>query len=191
MGMTDEIKKIVETALQLEKDGIKFYTDAAEKDLHPLGKAMFSSFIDEEKKHIKKLEDLLTDEGSSDDVPVDAKLDDAFEKIKGVFRKMYKENDVTVDVHSDDLKAIKTAIDFEKDGNNVYMEAAKATADKLEREVFTFLGNEEEAHLIALENMHRELEDAYKQNARSEQRSQLEWERRLFMRPDAEARKIK
>ena len=100
---------------------------------------MFSSFIDEEKKHIRKLEDLLAEEGSCDDVPVDAKLEDVFEKIKYVFRKMYRENDVTVDVHSDDLKAIKTAIDFEKDGNNVYMDAMKATSDKLEREVFCFL----------------------------------------------------
>jgi len=191
MGVTDEIKKIVETAIQLEKDGVKFYTDAAETDLHPLGKAMFSSFIEEEKKHIRKLEDLLMESDSGDGAPVQAKLEDIFENIKTVFRKMYKEDEVMVDVNTDDLKAIKTAIDFEKDGSNLYIEAAKATTDKLEKEVFTFLGNEEESHLQTLKNMHKELEDAYKQAARQEDRTRLDWERKLFMRPDAEAKKIR
>ncbi len=191
MGVTDEIKKIVETAIQLEKDGVKFYTDAAETDLHPLGKAMFSSFIEEEKKHIRKLEDLLMESGSGEGAPVQAKLEDIFENVKTVFRKMYKEDEVMVDVNTDDLKAIKTAIDFEKDGSNIYIEAAKATTDKLEKEIFTFLGNEEESHLQALKNMHRELEDAYKQAARQEDRTRLDWERKMFMRPDAEAKKIR
>lgn len=191
MGISDEIKKIVQSAIKLENDGIRFYTDASNKDIHPLGKAMFRSFIEEEKRHIEKLNGLFSkDADSGGRPPVAQKLEDALGRLERLFKKMYKDGDVIVDPNADDLKAVRTAIDFEKDGNKIYIDAAMAANNQSEKEVFTLLANEEKAHLTVLENMHKEMEKVYKQEAVNEQRSQVEWERRLFMRPDAQGRKM-
>lgn len=191
MGISDEIKKIVQSAIKLENDGIRFYTDASNKDIHPLGKAMFKSFIEEEKRHIEKLNGLFSkDADSGGRPPVAQKLEDALGRLERLFKKMYKDGDVIVDPNADDLKAVRTAIDFEKDGNKIYIDAANAANNQAEKEVFALLANEEKAHLTVLENMHKEMEKVYKQEAVNEQRSQVEWERRLFMRPDAQGRKM-
>lgn len=190
MGLSDEIKEIVQSALKLENDGIKFYTDASAKNIHPLGKAMFKSFIEEEKKHVRKLEDLFSKDMNSASAPTDEKVGDALERLKDMFMKMYRDGDVVVDPNADDLKAVRTAIDFEKDGNKIYIDAANVADNQAAKEVFTFLANEEEAHLTILENMHKEMEKIYKQEAKDEQKSQVEWGRKLFMRPDAQERQI-
>ncbi|MGR3219856.1 MAG: ferritin family protein [Candidatus Anammoxibacter sp.] len=191
MGISGKMKEIVESAIKLEKDGVKFYTDASNKNIHPLGKAMFKSFIEEEKKHLEKLEELFSkDMKAGEGKPYAGKAEDAFDKLKNLFRQMYKEGDVDVEPSADDLQAVRAAIDFEKAGNKIYVDAVEAAENQVEKELFTFLANEEEAHLGILENMHKEMGRVYKQEAKDEQRSQIEWERKLFRRPDAHERQI-
>ena len=191
MAISGKMKKIVESAIKLEKDGVKFYTDASNKNIHPLGKAMFESFIGEEKKHLEKLDELLSkDSDAGAGKPNVGNIEGTLEKLKNLFKQMYKDGDVDVDPSADDLKAIRAAIDFEKDGKRIYVEAADAADNQAEKELFTYLAYEEEAHLCILENMHIEMERVCKQEAKDEQQSQIEWERKLFMRPDAHERQI-
>ena len=189
MSISDELKKILEIAIKFEDEGIKFYTDASDKDMHPLGKAMFKSFIEEEKKHKEKLEEILSQGLDVKEEPDDTKIEDVLGKLNNLFNELYEHSENTIDPNADDLKAIRSAIDFEKDGGKIYIDAANAVNNQAEKELFTFLANEEKAHLTVLQNMHDEMEILYKQEARNEQRTQVEWERKLFMRPDAEARK--
>lgn len=179
MELSEEVKKIVQSAIKLENDGIKFYTDASNKILHPLGKAVFKSFVEEEKKHLGKLEKLFKAEVDT----TSYESNDSFDRLKEVFRKMYKDGDVTVDADADDLQAIRSAIDFEKEGSDIYEVAITGSKTQTEKELFIFLSNEEKTHQTVLENMHDELEKAYKQEARNEQKTQLEWEKRLFTNP--------
>ncbi|MBI2556122.1 MAG: hypothetical protein HYW13_01640 [Planctomycetes bacterium] len=58
--MSDSLKDIKSMAIQMEMDGIKFYSDLAAKTLHPMGKAMFKSFVEDEKLHAKRLRALLS-----------------------------------------------------------------------------------------------------------------------------------
>lgn len=192
MSVSDKVRGLIESALKLENDGIEFYRTASNKTLHPLGKAMFASFISEEKKHIAKLNKMFT-KGASQCKPEPLEPGCPLERLKDVFKKTYKDGDVMVNPNTDDLKAIRTAIDFEKDGSKIYDEAVAASSvpsHQHEKEIFEFLAKEEKNHLIVLENMLKEMEKAYKQDARNEQRTQVEWERNLFMRPDAQAKKI-
>ncbi len=180
MNLPEKIKEILQSALKLENDGVKFYTDAAQNISHPLGKAMFKSFAGEERKHIVKLEEMLS-ENELKSVKAAEMDGDYMENLRNVFHSMYSGGDVSVDPDMDDLKAVRAAIDFEKNGGDVYVKALNASGDNPEREVFIYLANEEKAHLAVLENMLNELETAYKNDAVNEQSSQLEWERRLFM----------
>src|SRR3990172_384052 len=58
--MSDSLKDIKSMAIQMEVDGIKFYSDLAAKTLHPMGRAMFKSFVEDEKLHAKRLRALLS-----------------------------------------------------------------------------------------------------------------------------------
>jgi rubrerythrin len=49
--------KAVETAIQIEKDGLAFYTEAARQTDDPNGKKMFQSLAKDEAAHLKLFED--------------------------------------------------------------------------------------------------------------------------------------
>ncbi|MGB9710570.1 MAG: ferritin family protein [Thermodesulfovibrio sp.] len=51
--------KSIELALKMETDAVKFYTEAAEKVSHPVGKKMFMTIAEDEKNHIKMIEKAL------------------------------------------------------------------------------------------------------------------------------------
>lgn len=190
MNIPEETKKIIEIALKLENDGIKFYTDASNKTIHPLGKAVFRSFIEEEKKHIEKLKGMFGDiEAVSKSIKT-TKEGDPLERLRSLFQKMYAGEDIIVNPSADDLDAVRTAIDFERDGNKLYNEASAAATSRAEKDIFLFLANEEDAHLTVLKNMFDQMEKTYTQEAKDEERKRIEWGRRLFMRSDAQNKKI-
>lgn len=191
MTISDRIQKIVSSAIDHENDGVKFYTDALEKVSHPLGKAVFKSFVDEEKKHIEKIKRMFSEKIDSSNISSFIEYGEPVDRLKDVFRSMYNHDGAVTDPNADDIEAVHEAIEFEKKSFEVYDKAAAEATNQTEREVLTFFANEEKSHLSVLKNMHDELEQHYKEDARNEQQTQLEWEKKLFMRPDAEARKIK
>ena len=53
----------IEMAIKMEKDAIDFYTEAAGKTEHPVGKKMFMSITEDEKRHLKMLSAIFKDIG--------------------------------------------------------------------------------------------------------------------------------
>jgi len=74
--------KIVEIAIKMEEDAIRFYTDASKKTSHPAGKQMFLSVADDEKRHLNMLSRIFKGE---DAVIVNVNPKDS---IKTVFETM-------------------------------------------------------------------------------------------------------
>jgi rubrerythrin len=56
MKPTTEALKAIETAIQVEKDGLAFYTDAARQIADPGGKRMFESLAADEAAHLSLFE---------------------------------------------------------------------------------------------------------------------------------------
>jgi rubrerythrin len=56
MKPTPEALKAIETAIQVEKDGLAFYTDAARQIADPGGKRMFESLAADEAAHLSLFE---------------------------------------------------------------------------------------------------------------------------------------
>ncbi len=188
MTIPENVKKIVDSAIQLENDGVEFYTNAFNKVSHPLGKAVFKSFIEEEKSHITKIKKLFSTETNIEELTPMKSHDEHLDRLKSVFQEMYEEGDVAINPNTDDIQAVHAAIDFEKKGKKVYDDAVALASDQKEREILTILSNEEAAHLAVLKNMHDELERHYQEDAQNELRGQLEWEKKLFMQSGAQAR---
>ena len=57
MKPTPDALKAIETAIQIEKDGLAFYTEAAKQTDDPNGKKMFRSLAQDEAAHLRLFED--------------------------------------------------------------------------------------------------------------------------------------
>ena len=49
----------IEIAIKMEKDAIEFYTEAAGKTTNPVGKKMFLSITEDEKRHLQLLSQIF------------------------------------------------------------------------------------------------------------------------------------
>lgn len=149
--MGETLKDIKSIALQMEMDGIKFYSDLASKTLHPMGKAMFRSFVEDEKSHLKRLRSLLSVRKENDQI----KEKDAVhpkERLITVFRKMGEELKRKVTMNTNDIEAVKLAMGLEEKGIEFYEQASREASDVKDSEIYRFLAGEEKTHFSILKN---------------------------------------
>ncbi|MEK7699976.1 MAG: ferritin family protein [Planctomycetota bacterium] len=162
------------TAIQMETDGIKFYNDLATKTLHPMGKAMFKSFAEDEKSHAKRLRSLLSNDKetspSSEKNPTHPG-----ERVVTIFQKMGKELTSKVDVNTNDIEAVRLAMKMEESGVKFYDQAAKDARNAKDAETYRFLANEEKIHCAILKNTLECLENSERWEAEKEGRIYDVW----------------
>lgn len=149
----------VKNAIQMEIDGIAFYEKAAKNTQNPLGKKMFLSFVEDERKHLKTLESIFKG------VSIDS-LHEAFSgtspkaRIKTVFSEAKAELDKdSQKAGSSDIEALETAMKMEKEGYDYYIEVAKKAESAEIKKLFNMLANEENEHYTILSNSHTYLTD--------------------------------
>lgn len=138
----------IEISIKMETDAIAYYSEAAAKTAHPVGKKMFLSIIEDEKRHLKMLEDIFKG--------LDLKIKDVspLDNVKTVFEKHRDEMSERVPATTDEMEALKVAMEMEKEGIEFYTEAAsKAKTDK-ERALFERLVAEEKQHYQVFANTH-------------------------------------
>lgn len=172
--MSGHLKDIKSTALQMEMDGIKFYNDLADKTFHPMGKAMFKSFVEDEKLHARRLRALL----SSDKETTQTKEKDKNnprERLTTIFQKMGNELKKQVNVNTNDIAAVKLAIEIEENGIKFYEQSSKETKNEKESETYRFLAGEEKTHLSILMNTFEYLENTEMWEAENEGRIYDMW----------------
>lgn len=131
--------KAVEIAIKMETDAIKFYKEASEKTAHPVGKMMFLSVADDEKRHLAMLSDIF----KGKDIVIENI--NPKDNIKTVFSKMKDEMMRSVEASNDELEAFNIAMQMEKDGIEFYRKAEREAGSDMEKALFKRL-IEEEAH---------------------------------------------
>ncbi len=173
--MSDISKTDTRTAaIRMETDGIKFYNDLATKTLHPMGKAMFKSFAEDEKSHAKRLRALLSnDKEASPSGEKDAAHPG--ERVVTIFQKMGRELKNKVDVNTNDIEAVRLAMKMEESGTKFYEQAAKDARNIKDAETYRFLANEEKIHGAILKNTLECLENSEKWEAEKEGRIYDVW----------------
>ncbi len=146
------ISEAVNRAIKMETDAISFYTDAASRTSHPLGKKMFESLILDEKRHLRMLEGIL--KGMEMDFEMKVIGD-----VKTVFSDFKDQMMQRIQATTDEKEAIKIALEMEKEGFHYYQEVAGKATDSRERKLFEILTREEESHYQLLNNTYSFLED--------------------------------
>ncbi len=143
----------IETATKMETEAIKFYSEAAEKTSHPVGKKMFLTIVEDEKRHLQMLSDLLKG--------LDLKLQDVspLKSIKTIFEEKKEEMMQRIAASQDELEAFKVAMDMEKEGKEFYLKHGPTLSSQVEKRLFETLAREEEEHFRVFSNTYHFLKD--------------------------------
>lgn len=130
----------IEIAIKMEKDAITFYTEAAGKTKNPVGKKMFLSITDDEKRHLQMLSQIFKE--------VDIKIQEVspMKNIKTIFESMKDSMMKRIEATRDELEGFKIAMQMEKEGIEFYKKAAAEAQKEKERALFERLIKEEQQH---------------------------------------------
>lgn len=138
----------IEISIKMETDAIAYYSEAAARTEHPVGKKMFLSIIEDEKRHLKMLEDIFKG--------LDIKIQDVspLENVRTVFEKHRDEMSERVPATTNEMEALKEAMNMEKEGIEFYTKAAKEAKTDKEKALFERLAQEEKQHYQVFANTH-------------------------------------
>lgn len=143
----------IEIAIRMEKDAINFYTEAAEKTKYPVGKKMFLSITEDEKRHLEMLSQIFID------INIQVEELSPMKNIKTIFESMKDEMMKRVEATSDELDAFKIAMQMEKEGVEFYKKAESEAQTEKESSLFKRLVKEEQQHYDIFANTYFFLSD--------------------------------
>lgn len=135
-------------AIQMEKEGIAFYTKAADQTKNPLGRKMFLSLVGDEQRHVRIFEELAAQEGVIPSAAEELDDNNPMKRAGSFFKAASKKTGKTAS--DDDIKAIDFALGMEKDAYFFYLNAAKAVSDPAEKEILQKIAEEENQHFRIL-----------------------------------------
>lgn len=142
---------IVSTAIQLEKDGHAYYTEAAKNTQSELGRKMFDRLAQDEVHHLEvfqKAFDSMEQTGDWRGVDVD------FGEFKApVFPDNFEPGE-GVKAVPNDVEALKEAIELERKAIDFFNDALASTDDSNAKEVLGYILKQEELHLALLTAEH-------------------------------------
>jgi len=143
----------IEVAIKMEKDAIDFYTEAAGKTKHPVGKKMFLSITEDEKRHLAMLSAIFKDIGvTPENVSPMGNIQSIFKTMKDVMMQR-------VAATKDELDAFRIAMQMEKEGVEFYKKAEAEAPTEKERALFGRLVKEEQQHYDIFANTYSFMSD--------------------------------
>lgn len=146
----NESIKALTRALDFEREGIKYYSLAAQKTAHPAASSIFGFLVEEEDKHKKFLCDLHSRLKAEDKWPSDVTI-----SIEKDFRLIFKEEapriDTNVKISTNEIEALDFAINMENKGREMYRELSEKAADPHEKEFYAVLAKWEDGHARLVE----------------------------------------
>ncbi len=149
----------LEIALNNEKSEKEFYLKNARRTTNSLGKKMFETIASDEDEHynrILQLKEKLQKEGKwPETLPLEIKGT----QVKSVLKKFVDSIDTTQKADTNDMEAVKIAIDFETKGEAFYNKLRDRTDNPRQKEFFKMLANMEREHRLSLEDTYEYFKD--------------------------------
>jgi len=142
----------LEVALNNEMKEHQFYRKNAERTSNPVGKAMFEQIAKEELEHHERLQQLHDAWDKQNKWPETVPLKVNNTAIRSAFKGALKKAPKAGKGDADDLKAIRTAIDFEAKGAAHYAQLRDASTNPQEKAFFDLLANIEHEHFVSLKD---------------------------------------
>ena len=148
---TTAVLSALKQALELEQNGYRFYTGAAERTLDEKGSAMFRSLADDEVLHKQVIERQIGALGMGEGW-VGLELLDEVEAdlVTPLFPEGKIELDNAVQSDASDLDALLFGLKIESDSFHLYAEQAQAAQDPGAKRLFQYLVEAERTHFDLL-----------------------------------------
>jgi len=139
--------EVLKKAIEMEEEGKQFYLQSAQKAKSLLARKIFQELADEEELHKEKIEELFEDlrQGKSLNKWVTKVADSS--KLEKVFQDSLMEK---ATASSDDLDALRFALDLENKSVKYYENLNEATSDPRQRRFYLTLSQEERGHYLKL-----------------------------------------
>jgi rubrerythrin len=142
----------LEVALNNETRERKFYLKQAKRTKNPLGKRMFQQIGDDELEHYQRLKQLHRKWAKQEKWPETVPLKVKDTVVRDILLEFVQKVDQMAKGDSDDLEAIRTAVDFEAKGAKFYAELRDGVSDPKEKEFFDLLSKMENEHYVSLKD---------------------------------------
>jgi rubrerythrin len=146
-------------ALENEEKERDFYLEQARKTKNMAGKNMFKQIADEEKEHYEMLKKLHEKWEQQKKWPATVPLKVSSSQVHGVLKSMSGKKSARISGTEEELKAVRTAIDFEARGVALYSKLEKQSTDPKEKAFFGMLAGVEREHLLSLRDTEEFLSD--------------------------------
>ena len=146
-------------ALENEQKEREFYLANARRTKNMAGKNMFKQIADEEKEHYEVLKKLNEKWQQQKKWPATVPLKVRKSLAGSILKAMAGKKAARIAGNEDDLKAIRTAIDFEARGVALYTKLEKESADPKEKAFFNSIASVERDHLLSLRDTEEFLTD--------------------------------
>jgi rubrerythrin len=138
---------IFEFAMEKEKFSEEYYRDLANRANHVGIRNILTMLADEEAKHYQTVERMRTEMPEQvTDVPVLKRAREVFEKMLGSPKKF---NFLT-----SEAGLYRKACQIEEQSKEFYVKRAEEAQDPDQKRVFKLLAQEEDKHLVLMENLH-------------------------------------
>lgn len=154
-------------ALENEQKERDFYLVNARRTKNMAGKNMFKQIADEEKEHYEVLKKLHEQWEKKKKWPATVPLKVKKSLAGSILKSLSEKKAARIKGNEDDLKAIRTAIDFEARGVALYTKLENGSTDPKEKDFFNLLAGIERQHFLSLRDTEEFLTDpaAWYQNA--------------------------
>jgi rubrerythrin len=149
----------LDVALNNEMREREFYLNNAKRTKNEVGRAMFQKIADEELEHYERLKQLHETWKKRETWPETVPLKVEGTVVKDILLDMVRKTEKMPIKDDDDLKAIRTAIDFEAKGAAYYAKIRDEVTDLREKEFFDLLSKIEHEHYLSLKDTEEYLTD--------------------------------
>jgi rubrerythrin len=134
-------------AMEKEKFSEEYYRDLANRANHVGIKNIMTMLADEEAKHYRTVEQMKTETPELvADVPILKRAREVFEKIRGSPKEL--------DFLISEADLYRKACQIEEQSKEYYLERAEEAPDPDQKRVFRLLAQEEDRHLVLMENLY-------------------------------------
>ena len=145
----DEVKNAIKTAIQMEKDGYAFYKKASVQTSSDMGKEIFESLANDEQLHLEVFQKLFEDEIEKSEWENLVNSSKKYVDID-IFPKDLKQIE-GVNPDTNELDAIKIAMDSEKDAIEYYGGIKEKTKEEDIRQIINEIIEQEKNHYSILQ----------------------------------------
>ena len=158
----EEILKVLNESLEMEKKGHKFYKEGAEKIKNSLGRKMLQRLAEDELVHIKRIKEIYESLNTENPAEIEVR-EPEIETFESIFNRMKEQMDDALEdlteVGVDDEEIINVALELESHAKFYYKEADEKAEDEKVKKFYDMLAKEEENHYNLLVNTNSYMEN--------------------------------